>query len=187
MKTLLLKKTIELGKIPYTNPKRKSNLATLEVEIRKVQNKKLNQNLESVEEYYTLSISGNIWNSRKSDIVCGGQCMEDLNKYKRFYGEKAKIFSLLFDAWMLFHLNDMKAGTTLQEISVKKYLAESGKRYDYTEVCEYLKSENLYEDRGYRYGTAWLVDTSFNQEQAENLIKILNNLETLVDIDIDIV
>lgn len=62
--------------------------------------------------------------------------------------------------WGRWHLNDMKAGTKKQETAVKEYMKSH--KYDYSEVCEYLKEIGLYEDNGYRYGSAWLKEELSN-------------------------
>jgi hypothetical protein len=62
------------------------------------------------------------------------------------YGKLARFNSI----WAEWHLNDMKAGTPKQTEALK------GKNLDYDKAVEYLKSINLYEDNGYKYGSAWL-------------------------------
>ena len=56
----------------------------------------------------------------------------------------------LIDIWKQWHLNDMNAGTVKQTEALKDF------KGDYTAQCEYLKSVGLYDDDGYKYGTAWL-------------------------------
>lgn len=61
------------------------------------------------------------------------------------------------DAWHGYHLNDMHAGTPRQEAELKKYYASNpGMQESYDANVEHLRSVGLYEDGGYRYGTAWL-------------------------------
>ena len=90
-----------------------------------------------------------VWNSKHTDIVMGGQCLDDVArlcplKYNKRYME-------IVGLWQRNHLNDMHAGTEKQEEAIKNW-KEQGNRYDYTAVCNYLKSIGLYEDNGYKYG-----------------------------------
>jgi len=55
------------------------------------------------------------------------------------------------DIWKKWHLNDMKAGTPKQEEALKDCPFT-----DYTERCGWLRGLGLYDDNGYKYGTAWL-------------------------------
>lgn len=65
------------------------------------------------------------------------------------------LFKEIHRLWKAYHLNDMHAGTEAQEKAIEKW-KKQGNKYNYTEVCDYLKSIGLYDDNGYRYGTSWL-------------------------------
>lgn len=85
-----MKKTFDFGKIDYED-KGKINLVTVDMEYKdKGGGKKV------------LSISGNIWNKRKTDIVCGGQCLDTIAVYI-----SDPVFTEIHRLWKLYHLNDM--------------------------------------------------------------------------------
>lgn len=85
-----MKKTFNFGKIDYTGRGRKSYPVTVTVELK---------NTDKGEE---LSICGDIWNTRKTDIVCGGQCLDTIARYV-----KTPLFKELYRFWQLYHLNGM--------------------------------------------------------------------------------
>ena len=81
----------------------------------------------------------------------------------------------LVDIWNEWHLNDMHSGTEKQEEALYKHFGN--KNVDYVEQCEYLKSIDLYEDNGYKYGTSWLV-----RELPEDIVDTLENIiEELIE------
>ena len=140
-----MKKTFNLGKIALYG-KRKINLVTLDIELNEKEGKPV------------FSASAMVWNSKKTDCLMGGQCLDDL--YKNFIAiRNNKIFKNVYKFWKLYHLNDMHAGTIEQEKAIKDW-ENKGNKYDYTAACEYLKSINLYEveynGKPYKYGHAWL-------------------------------
>lgn len=136
-----MEKTISFGKVAYTST-RKVNEVTVDVSL------KQNENGQ-----YIFSASGEIWNARKTDIVCGGQCLDTLFKYLKSNKIMNKQFERIYRLWRLYHLNDMHAGTEQQE----KALELVNKSHaDYKERCDYLKSVGLLYDDGYLYGSAWL-------------------------------
>lgn len=128
-----MKKVFNFGKIAYDG-NGKINTVTVEVELRG-------------DDKPVLSICGNIWNSTCTDILCGGQCLDKLLPHFKNNTKFKEIYRL----WKLYHLNDMHAGTEAQEELLKKYNTRG-----YAKACELLKKYNLYEDKGYRYGSAWL-------------------------------
>ena len=65
-----IRRIIELGKIDYLGIGRKENLVTVEVELE-----------EREEGKVEFSCCGNIWNRIKSDILCGGQCLDEIKEY----------------------------------------------------------------------------------------------------------
>lgn len=164
---IIVKKTIQLGKIAYCG-NRKINAVDVEIEVRECGGEPTYRGglfCGYTPTYTELSICGNIWNARHTDIVCGGQCIDEIAKY--IHSPKVQAIQAM---WKKYHLNGMNAGTVEQEAAVKKHFAEIGRRYDYTEACEYLKSIGLYEveytgkscgrmydHEMYRYGHAWLV------------------------------
>ena len=115
--------------------------------------------------YWEFSTSGAIWNNTHTDHISGGQNLDHLNEYAAI--RAVAEFREVYDLWKKYHLNGMTAGSPAQESAIKEYKAENakqGKRYDYTEACEFLKARGLLDDEGYiyegkpyRYGSAWLV------------------------------
>ena len=61
-----MKKTIDFGKIDFENRGEALNRVTVEMEYRESGGKK------------RFSVSANVWNSRHSDIICGGQCLDTI-------------------------------------------------------------------------------------------------------------
>lgn len=130
-------KKINFGKIDFYGTGRKVNAADVEIELRDTKNGP------------ELSIRGNIWNGRHTDIVSGGQNLDEMAKYI-----KTPKFKEIYRLWKLHHLNGMHAGTEIQESLLDD--AFHGRRYDYDEAVEILKDAGIYEDHGYRYGSGWL-------------------------------
>jgi hypothetical protein len=149
-----MEKTFKLGKIAYYG-KAKRHAVELEVELKKGTRTALHwDTLEPVEgtDQFLFTASACIWNHKHSDIYCGGQCLDTINEtFKRVN----PIFKKIYPIWKKYHLNDLKSGTKKQIEALDQYQFKSG-RYDYIEACEYLKSIDLYDDRGYKYGSAWL-------------------------------
>jgi hypothetical protein len=145
-------KKIPFGKIAYTS-KRKINLVELSIELKSVDNKfKIDyETLQLIpSDSFCLSICGSIWDSEKKDWESGGQNLDEIAKYL-----KDPNFKTIYKIWKEYHLNDMQAGTKKQTAAVNLWINE-GNKYEYDLVCEYLKSINLYIDRGYKYGSNWL-------------------------------
>lgn len=136
-----MEKTISFGKVAYTST-RKVNEITVDV--------RLKQNADG---QYVFSACGEIWNARKTDIVCGGQCLDTLYHCLKDNKTMNKQFERIYRLWKLYHLNDCHAGTERQE----KALAMANKLCaDYKECCDYLNSVGLLYDNGYLYGSSWL-------------------------------
>lgn len=141
-----MKKTFNFGKIAYSNPKRKTNLVTVKMELR--------QNEDGLP---CFTASADVWNAHKTDIVMGGQCFDELIKFPELKSNKK--FRVIYNLWKRNHLNDINAGTLEQTWLVNDWVEKNG-QYDYTKVCEYLKSIGKYEaDHNggkYKYGHGWI-------------------------------
>jgi hypothetical protein len=144
-----MNKTFEFGKIDYNNSGRKENLVTVEIELTDKDKPKF-------------SASGNIWNRIQTDILCGGQNLDELKEYIN-----TPLFNEIYRLWKLYHLNGMNAGTPIQSKAIENW-ESMGNTYDYNKACEYLKSIGLYNDEGYVYGTSWL----YREIPANDLNKI---------------
>lgn len=151
MKTISRK--LRLGKIAYDG-KRRSNATELELTLRWHEGSAQTTDLEPVEGYWSLSICGGIWDSRETDLVACGQNVDEVAGF--FPGDaRVQRIKAIWDRW---HLNDIKAGTRAQSEFLDNWLKQSGERYDYTKVCVALDTAGLLVDRGYKYGSAWLVE-----------------------------
>lgn len=135
-----MRKKISFGKIDFYGIGRKINLVTIEIELREEEGKKV------------LSICGDVWNNLKTDIVCGGQCLDDI---KDFF-KNDELFNKIYYLWKNYHLNDLHAGTPKQEKLLKDNVQEHD--WDYTRCCEFLEKHELLYDNGYKYGTSWLYE-----------------------------
>ena len=86
----MMKRVFNFGKIDYYHTGRKTNLVEVEMSYTEKDDKKI------------FSVSGKIWNSRKTDIVCGGQCLDEIAEYI-----KTPLFKTIHRLWKQYHLNDM--------------------------------------------------------------------------------
>ena len=159
-----MKRTIDFGKIDYLGNGRRSCPVTVNVELRErggdalftidPKTKERHYTGERTPVFLELSISGEIWNHKKTDIYCGGQCLDDISHYIH-----TPLFKEIYRFWKLYHLNGMHAGTEEQEIAIEAWEAQ-GNKYEYRAACEHLKSLGLYEVNynggTYRYGSGWL-------------------------------
>jgi hypothetical protein len=149
------KRTIGFGKIDWNGSGRKIN--ELEIEMR----------LEDADgDKPVFAASLNVWNSRHTDILAGGQMLDDPEILKAMFlnVEYKKVLGL----WKRNHLNGMHAGTPEQEKCLEEFEAEreavekelGGNPSYYDVSCEILKRHGLYEVRldgkPYKYGHAWL-------------------------------
>lgn len=172
-----MKKTFNFGKIDFCGSGRKINLVTVTVELRRrggkttftIDRKTGEKTITGkTPEYVELSICGDVWNARRSDIVCGGQCLDTIAEYRRQLSDP-ELFDTLHGLWTKYHLNGTHAGTPEQEKAIEEWKA-AGNKYEYTAVCEMLKQRGLYEvnytglsvgrryeNEPYKYGHAWLI------------------------------
>jgi hypothetical protein len=87
-----------------------------------------------------VSITGLVFDKWAKTPYAVGQIVDTLDAYG--YVEQARL-------WNEWHLNDYQAGTDLQQ-------CEAGAG-DYEERCSRLAACGLLIDRGYKYGSGWLV------------------------------
>jgi hypothetical protein len=126
-----MKKKISFGKIAYQS-KRKNNLVEIEIN--------LNKNQKDV---WCLSISGSIWNSKKTDWVSGGQIHDTLKTIPEL--KNNKLLQEICKIWEEYHLNDMQAGCEHQRSN--PYFNKP-----YNEI-----EDKVCPECGYVYGSAWLT------------------------------
>lgn len=86
-----MKKTISFGKVDYLNHGRRDCEVTVDIELRTRDDGRPE-----------LSICGNIWNARHSDIYTGGQNLDTIAEYI-----KTTLFREIYRLWRLYHLNGM--------------------------------------------------------------------------------
>lgn len=114
------------------------------------------------------SACGEVWNHLKTDIVCGGQCVDTLADLF----PRDKLAQRIREVWSKYHLNGMNAGTPEQSAFVAT-LPEDVRR-DYGKVCEALDAAGLLSvpvtdelrasalgglpagAKVYKYGSRWL-------------------------------
>lgn len=80
-----------------------------------------------------------------------GQCLDELSELI-----DDPVFTQIYWLWKRYHLNDLHAGTPVQEYALEH--APFQNNADYKARCEYLKSIGLYEVGGYKYGDGWLSE-----------------------------
>lgn len=152
------KTTFNFGKVDAYGTGKKSNEITVEAQIK-----------DGV-----FTASGNVWNSKHTDIISGGQNLDELKGYLK--GNKE--FENVYNMWKKHHLNDMHAGTIKQEEALnKKFGGVNANKYE--EQVDYLKSVGLYEDEGYKFGTGWLK-RDIPEEDMKNIVDTIrrNNSST---------
>lgn len=67
--------------------------------------------LEYNNDKYEFYACGYIWNSKHTDIVIGGQCLDIIYKYLKH----DKLFKEIYHLWKLYNNNGMHCGTVKQE------------------------------------------------------------------------
>ena len=149
--------TLQLGKVDGYGNGRKTCRVELEIQLRERESvaPHLTIDLEPIGQYTELAICGNVWNHIETDLVQFGQMYDAMLDYFPHSPLVAEIVKV----WKRWHLNGLKAGTRTQAKAIDAYKRNNPLwRYDYGEACEILKGLNLYEDQGYKYGHAWLVE-----------------------------
>lgn len=102
------------------------------------------------------SMCAEIWNPQETDLYCGGQCVDKVAAYFP-NDEKAQ---RMVEVWKRWHLNDMKAGSSVQEQWLKDNPIDPAE-YAYPKSHYEVASEKLFEAGlnpdvdGYQYGHAW--------------------------------
>lgn len=155
MKPTLYKTTLDFGKVDAEMRGEKRNRVTVEIELRGTplpggreftSYGKLPEDLE-------LSICGNIWNSRGSDIISGGQNYDTLLE-----DAPSPLMHEIVGVWKRWHLNGMNAGCEHQRdwpTSTENKTAGWVRPEEHPDgllgkPCDVC---------GYKYGTAWKHET----------------------------
>lgn len=85
-----MKRKFDFGCIDFMDSGRAVNRVTVDMEYKEDGDKK------------RFSVSANVWNRTRSDIIMGGQCLDEIAPYI-----KNPIYSEILRLWELYHLNDM--------------------------------------------------------------------------------
>lgn len=92
-------KKFEFNKIDYNDTGRKAYMVELEVTLQEKEDGKL-----------CFSANGDVWNTKHTDIVMGGQCIDDIwNEYASQIKDR-HLFFVIKELWEQYHLNDLNAG-----------------------------------------------------------------------------
>jgi len=119
------------------------------------------------QEFLNLSVSGFISHFRSVDSGnwnCAGQIDDIINRIYNREGLKLTIpkgdFLIIMTCWEYYHLNDLKPGTINQVREINKWRKQENiKGWAYDQECEYLKSINLYQDMGIKWGYGWFFES----------------------------
>jgi len=164
MNNLIFEKTVSLEK-----KEKGSMFGKITIEISKVEDvKSLDfETLETLNSYYTLSIVGD---TKNYSCQCQNNIKEDLEKFK-----SPKLLTEILNVWDRWHLNDLQAGTKTQTEYLND-LIKDGWTWSYDKACNELTKAELYEDRGYKYGTKWLVE-QLHKEEIDKIIELFEKYE----------
>ncbi len=122
----------------------------------------MDTDLQPIDEAYNrLSVSVGSWERpttrHKWREDSFGQCHDLLERYAASCGGQTRTdLQRLCVLWRQWHLNDMQAGTAAQKAVLDA--AEPLDRSDwYLSACTALACADLLVDRGYKFGSRWLV------------------------------
>ena len=131
-----------LGKCDYNNSGRKNCAAYITWEL---------------SEDGRFSMQAEVWNPRKTDIYCGGQCVDTVAAMFP-HNSRARRMVAVWERW---HLNDMKAGSAAQEKYLREHPLDPASyaypKSHYDVASKVLADAGLNPDpaTGYKYGHAW--------------------------------
>lgn len=162
--------TLSFGKVAFVGTKA-NNEVTVNISLQVKDRQVIDYDtLQPIVNAPVFSVSGDIWNSRKTDIECGGQCLDTI---LRIIPHNSK-FKRIHELWKQYHLNDMQPGTKKQVAAVKKWREDTNIHgWAYSEECSYLRSINLFEDNGIKWGHQWLY--------MPIPVEILAEIETIIN------
>ena len=154
-------KSFEFGKIDFYENGEKRYPVTVEISI----------GYEDGEMVF--SAMADVWKSNRSDIIMGGQCLDDLLP---FFTEN-KLFNEICRLWKLYHLNDMHAECEHQrELGWKEKARTEVIKYDY-----WLKNEfNVQKNTIKKFAIENLVRAGIVQISEED--QFILSLESYMDV-----
>lgn len=121
-----MKRTFDFGKIDFDENGHKDNLVTVEMEYKEDGEKK------------RFSVSAMVWNARRNDCICGGQCLDELVP---FFSDNAT-FCEIYRLWKAYHLNDMHPECEHQAAQGwRKIAVEKVNLYNWTMTQEAIKKQ----------------------------------------------
>lgn len=195
-KDVVFEKTVDLGKVAYSYKNRKCNSVDLNVLITSCRTaidadyQMVNNNLvvtekgktgiynwdtlKLIKEEKVISISVGIWNHMHTDYMMCGQCLDDLLQLM----PDNEVLKIIYPIWKEYHSNNLHAGTKGQEEALQAYFTEISQDYDFGKAVEYLQLIGLYEDRGYKYGSSWLIKP-VPDEVVQQLIQVCDPVSQL--------
>lgn len=155
-----IRRAFDFGKIAYDRSTRKINPVEVTLEL-VIRNNKI-----------VFTASGIIYNSRKTDCYCAGQCLDEIAEY--LHNTK---FRTIYKLWKKYHLNDMHVGTPEQEQLVDDYFKAENKRYEYTEAKKILEDNNMLtvklpDGTDYTYDRGWLYEP-IPEEDLQAIVDLL--------------
>ena len=142
--------------LTFKRQKKGGRTVHLHIELRELQHSTRNYidlSPVNIDQGVVVSISGHIRGSGS------GQIIEKFEDYIPFFAnsdiDSAKKIA---DIWRNYHLNDLQAGTKLQQDTLEENRNEWYKKNEdnYARKKEFLEYRNLLIDRDYKYGTGWL-------------------------------
>lgn len=121
-----MKKRFDFGCIDYEGRGKALNRVTVEMEYKEENGKK------------RFSVSASVWNSRRSDIVAGGQCLDTIAPYIT-----DPLYKEILRLWELYHLNDMHPECEHQAAAGwREKAAEKVTLYKFTMTTEAITEQN---------------------------------------------
>lgn len=146
---------ISLGKVDGYRNGRRSCEAEVEMRLKELKPGK-----------FEFTACGKVWNVKKTDILMGGQCIEQIAD---MVSEEYKdVVDFVKEMWDRYHF--LHAGTPAQEALLKQAVRNgelsSYGVSNYEETLAYLEKHGLLYDKdyeeeteeGYKYGTGWLYE-----------------------------
>lgn len=144
------KRTFNFGKVDYNGTGCKTHAVEIEME------------LEVKEGLPIFTASGSVWNTMRTDIVQGGQCIDSVWQEFATQIKEPSLYKNIMGLWERNHLNDMNAGCEHQRAEKwedKLIDPSKPKTQDNMRSWQSVKEGGLLgapcKKCGYKYGTEW--------------------------------
>ena len=103
--------------------------------------------------------SGSVWNATHTDIVMGGQCLDDLNNYNSIKSNPT--FQKILTLWRKYHLNDMHPECEHQRaLGWEEKAEEQVNIYTFTMDADTIRAQKILESKvlqAAKYGDEYLT------------------------------